>query len=202
MLREMAEAAEGFTLTRGLVVVLEDLHWSDVSTLDWVTYMARRREPAKLLIIGTYRPADVLASGHLLRGVVQELQARQQCEELRLAPLAKEAIAAYKQRLTELQAELEEAQEFHDLGRVNRLQEEIEFLTRELSQAIGLGGRVRKAASTSERARLNVTRAIHRALDRIAETHPRLGQYLARTIKTGNICVYTPDPHQPVTWEF
>ena len=95
MLREMAEAAELFTTRRGLVVVLEDLHWSDVATLDWVTYMARRREPARLLILGTYRPADALATNHPLRGVVQELWARGQCEELRLAPLAEEAIAEY-----------------------------------------------------------------------------------------------------------
>jgi len=73
MLREMAEAVEGFTTQRGLVVALEDLHWSDASTLDWVTYMARRREPAKLLILGTYRPADILAGTHSLRGIVQEL---------------------------------------------------------------------------------------------------------------------------------
>ena len=95
MLRETAEAVEGFTAQRGLVVVLEDLHWSDVSTLDWVSYMARRREPAKLLILGTYRPADVLANNHPLRGIVQELQARRQCEELRLTPLAEEAIGEY-----------------------------------------------------------------------------------------------------------
>jgi predicted ATPase len=95
MLREMAEAAELFTTRRGLVLVLEDLHWSDVSTLEWLSYMARRREPAKLLILGTYRPADVLASGHPLRGVVQELQSRRQCNEVRLGPLAKEAVAEY-----------------------------------------------------------------------------------------------------------
>jgi predicted ATPase len=95
MLREMAEAVEGFTTQRGLVVALEDLHWSDVSTLDWVTYAARRREPAKLLILGTYRPADMLAGNHPLRGIVQELLAHQQCEELRLTPLAEEAIEEY-----------------------------------------------------------------------------------------------------------
>lgn len=95
MLREMAEVAEGFAATRILVLVLEDLHWCDVSTLDWVTYMARRREPAKLLILGTYRPADVQMSHHPLHGIVQELQARSQCEVLRLAPLAEEAIAEY-----------------------------------------------------------------------------------------------------------
>lgn len=95
MLREMAEAAEQFTVQRGLVVVLEDLHWSDMSTLDWLTYIARRREPAKLLILGTYRPVDVLVSNHPLRAVVQELQARQQCEEIRMTPLGEGAITAY-----------------------------------------------------------------------------------------------------------
>ncbi len=95
MLREMAEAAELFTTTRTLVLVLEDLHWSDVSTLNWMSYMARRREPAKLLILGAYRPADVLASNHPLHGIVQELQARGQCEELRLTPFAEEAISEY-----------------------------------------------------------------------------------------------------------
>jgi predicted ATPase/type II secretory pathway predicted ATPase ExeA len=95
MLREMAEAAEQFTARRGIVLVLEDLHWSDMSTLEWLSYMARRREPARLMILGTYRPVDVLASGHPLRGVVQELQARRQCDEIRLEPLAEEAIGEY-----------------------------------------------------------------------------------------------------------
>ena len=98
MLREMGEAAEQFTMQRGLVVVLEDLHWSDVSTLDWLTYVARRREPARLLLLSTYRPADVLVSNHPLRAVVQGLQAKQQCEEIRLAPLGEEAITAYLAR--------------------------------------------------------------------------------------------------------
>jgi predicted ATPase len=95
MLREMAEAAELFTARRGLVLVLEDLHWSDVSTLDWLAHIAHRREPAKLMIIGTYRPADVLASGHPLRRVVQELQAHGQGEELHLVPLAETAVQDY-----------------------------------------------------------------------------------------------------------
>ena len=47
VLREMAEAAELFTARRDPVIVLEDLHWGDVSTLDWMMYLARRREPAR-----------------------------------------------------------------------------------------------------------------------------------------------------------
>jgi len=95
MLREMAEAAELFTAQQGAVVVLEDLHWSDVSTLEWLSYMARQREPAKLLILGTYRPTETAINNHLLRGIVQELQARRHCDEVRLEPLAEEAIAEY-----------------------------------------------------------------------------------------------------------
>jgi len=95
MLREMAEAAELFTLRRGLVLVLEDLHWSDTATLKWLAYMARRREAAKLLIIGSYRPADLLASEHPLKRVVRELLVRGQCEELRLTPLAEPAVREY-----------------------------------------------------------------------------------------------------------
>ena len=95
MLREMAEAVELFTTRRGLVVVLEDLHWSDVSTLDWLTYMAQRREPAKLLILATYRPTEISINNHPLRGVVQELLAHRQCEELRVTPLREAAVGDY-----------------------------------------------------------------------------------------------------------
>jgi predicted ATPase len=98
MLREMAEAVELFTTRRGLVLVLEDLHWSDVSTLEWLSYIMQRREPAKLLIIGTYRPADVLTSSHPLRGVVQELTTRNRCEELRVAPLSEPSVSDYLAR--------------------------------------------------------------------------------------------------------
>ncbi|MGE0821617.1 MAG: AAA family ATPase [Candidatus Binatia bacterium] len=95
MLREMAEAAELFTTRRGLVVVLEDLHWSDVSTLDWITYMARRREPAKLLILGTYRPTETASTNHPLRAMVQGLLTHRHSKELRVTPLSKTAIGEY-----------------------------------------------------------------------------------------------------------
>lgn len=68
MLRELAEALEVVTRERPLVLVLEDLHWSDVSTLDWLAYVARRQERARLLVIGTYRPVEVLTRDHPLSG--------------------------------------------------------------------------------------------------------------------------------------
>ena len=65
-----------------LVLVLEDLQWSDPSTLDAVAYLAQRRRSVRLYLVGTYRPAEVVVSGHPLRQVVQELSGRRQCEEL------------------------------------------------------------------------------------------------------------------------
>jgi predicted ATPase len=112
-----------------------------------------------------------------------------------------QARAAYKRRLKDLQAELEEAQEFNDLGRVEKVQEEIDFLTQELSHAIGLGGRMRKAASPTERARVNVTRALKAAMKKITESHPSLGEHLTHTVKTGTFCSYIPDPYLPLTWQ-
>ena len=82
MLREMGTLLEVLTVETPLVLVLEDLHWSDPSTLDLLALIARRREPARLLVVGTYRPSEMLANGHPLRTVLQELLGHQQCQEL------------------------------------------------------------------------------------------------------------------------
>jgi predicted ATPase len=98
MLRELAEAIEVGTVRRPLVLVLEDLHWSDHSTVEFLAYLARRRQRARLLIVATYRPADVVLGSHSLKTVKQELQAHGQCEELRLELLKKEDIKEYVTR--------------------------------------------------------------------------------------------------------
>lgn len=97
MLREMAEMLEALTATQPLVLVLEDLHWSDHSTLDLLSLLAQRRGLARLLILATYRPTDVLVSGHPLKALKQELQGRGQCKELSLGFLT---IAGVDQHLT------------------------------------------------------------------------------------------------------
>ncbi|MBI3303934.1 MAG: AAA family ATPase [Deltaproteobacteria bacterium] len=95
MLREMAETLEVLTAEKGLVLKLEDLHWSDYSTLGLVSYLAQRRGPARLLMIGTYRPADVVVSGHPLKGIKQELQVHGRCEEMRLELLKEKEVGKY-----------------------------------------------------------------------------------------------------------
>jgi DNA-binding response OmpR family regulator len=116
-----------------------------------------------------------------------------------LDPKAK---ADYKMRLKELREELEDAQADNDVGRIAKAQEEMEFLTQELLRALRLGGKFRRAASPTERARVNVQRAIKGALERLAEYHPTLGDYLATTINTGTYCSYNPDVRIPSPWQF
>jgi len=95
MLREMAEAVEALTAEAPLVLVLEDLHWSDTATVDLVSLLARRQEPARLLLIGTYRPVDVIGSQHPLEHVRLELHTRGCSQELSLEPLSEAQVADY-----------------------------------------------------------------------------------------------------------
>jgi predicted ATPase len=83
------------TRARAFVLVLEDLLWSDAATVEWIGAVARRLEPARLLLIGTYRPVEMLVRGHSLRHLQQELQMHGLCEELPLRYLTQDAIAAY-----------------------------------------------------------------------------------------------------------
>ncbi|HXY02514.1 MAG TPA: AAA family ATPase, partial [Terriglobales bacterium] len=95
MLREIAEAIEILSSETPLLLVLEDLHWSDYSTLDLVSHLARRRDPARLMVIGTYRPVDVIVADHPLKGVKRELQAHGLCCELALERLSEEVVGKY-----------------------------------------------------------------------------------------------------------
>jgi len=112
-----------------------------------------------------------------------------------------QAKAQYRERLEELADELQEAERFNDRERLARATEERAALARELAGAVGLGGRDRKAASDAERARVNVTRSVKAALERIGEHSPALGRHLEATLRTGQFCSYVPDPRVLVRWE-
>jgi tetratricopeptide (TPR) repeat protein len=110
-----------------------------------------------------------------------------------------QAKAAYRQRITDLEAELEEADDYHDPERASRAREEIDLLTQQLAAAVGLGGRNRRAASTAERARVSVTLALRAALKKVTAAHPDLGAHLADTVRTGQYCSYRPGTS--ITWQ-
>ena len=108
--------------------------------------------------------------------------------------LDEEARRSYRDRLEDLRETLAEAESFGDGARAERARAEMEMLAAELGRAVGLGGRVRRAGGAAERARSAVQRRIKNALERIGEHAPALAAYLGRTVKTGNACVFRPDP--------
>src|SRR5712672_3524336 len=116
--------------------------------------------------------------------------------------LDEQAKVAYRRRLSELREELEEAKELGRVDRAEQAEEEIDALTRELSRAVGLGGRNRRAASASERARQSITKTIKAVVERIGQSDAALGEIFSRYIRTGNFCAYQPDADFPIAWEF
>jgi predicted ATPase len=84
MLREMAEAIEALAAERPLILALEDLHWSDGSTVDLVSALAWRTAPARFLLIGTYRPVEVIVQEHPIKALKQDLLVQSRARELPL----------------------------------------------------------------------------------------------------------------------
>jgi len=108
------------------------------------------------------------------------------------------ARAEYRHRLEQLDSEIEEAADRADRGSLERLQAEREFLIDELSRALGLGGRPRRAGEVHERARKAVSARIRLAIERLAVDHPALAGHLAHSVQTGTFCCYRPE--RPTIW--
>jgi DNA-binding NarL/FixJ family response regulator len=178
----------------------EEIHLKDSIGLHYVSCLLR--QPG--------REFHVLDLVRLVRGSPQGLQPTRGGQAgdsgLHLGPghagelLDDRAKAAYKRRIVEVEAELQEAEAWADTERASALREELEMLAEELARAVGLGGRDRVAASDAERARVNVTKAIWGVSRRIAKRHPMLGRHFERSLRTGTYCCYSPDEHHPVVW--
>jgi DNA-binding SARP family transcriptional activator/predicted ATPase len=95
MLREMVDALEALAARAPLILLLEDLHWCDLSTLDLLEAIARRPEPARLLVLGTFRPGDAARSGHPLDALARDLRSRGLSAEVRVEPLTEPEIDEY-----------------------------------------------------------------------------------------------------------
>ncbi len=117
------------------------------------------------------------------------------------APHARESAApvldqaarlAYRARLRELQADLEQAQSMNQPDRAQRARSEMELVATELTRAVGLGGRDRRSGSAAERARVNAQRRLTDAIRRIDRACPALGRHLEGAIHTGTFCCYDP----------
>ncbi len=95
MVREICQALEVLTAGNPLVLILEDLHWVDPSTLDLISALARGRGPAKLLLLGTYRPVEVILLQSPLKALKQDLVMHKLCFEIVLERLVEPEVAQY-----------------------------------------------------------------------------------------------------------
>jgi non-specific serine/threonine protein kinase len=148
----------------------------EIHVLELATAGANERRPA----------SDPELRGRLPSGAGPTLDAR--------------AKAAYRRRLDDLAAELQEARDWSDPERAARIELEIDALTGELASAIGLGGRDRETASPAERARVSVTKAIQTAVKSIGRESPELADHLDASIRTGRFCSYAPHGAAPPSW--
>jgi hypothetical protein len=193
-------------------------HWRD-RLLAWVPAVADPRsahlhpEPGGLWRIGHQAtPVPALRGFGYLHALVQ--RPRHEISALDLAggggPVVLEsglgevadrrALAAYRERLADLDDELAEAEAWADAGRTTAAREERQALLDELGRAAGLGGRPRTTGSSEERARVAVKKAITTAIDRIAAIDADLGSHLRSAVRTGLACSYEPDPGVQLTW--
>ena len=95
MLREIGAALETITAEITLLLIFEDLQWVDHSTVDLMSVLARRRAPAKLMLLGTSRPVDQTPSNPPFRALRQELRMHQLCREIEIEPLSEAEVAQY-----------------------------------------------------------------------------------------------------------
>ena len=114
--------------------------------------------------------------------------------------LDRQALAAYRQRLRDIDEELDEAQSWHDTVRIEQIETEREALLREIAGATGLGGRARNNGGSAERARVAVRKAIATAIERIDSEDPTTARLLRASVRTGGLCRYEPNPDAPVVW--
>lgn len=112
--------------------------------------------------------------------------------------LDERAKAEYRQRVRDLQAEVDDARACADIARAERAEAELDFVVAELAAGLGFGGRDRTMTDETERARQAVRARIRYTLDRLERVHPTLHRHLDRALVTGTFCSYQPE--RPTAW--
>lgn len=97
-LRELAEALEAMCTKQPLALVLEDLQWSDVATIDLLSLLGQRQQSAKLFVIGTSRDAEIQRSDHPLHHVMRSLEARSGALRIRVPRIGAETVQRFIDR--------------------------------------------------------------------------------------------------------
>ncbi|SHH15651.1 Transcriptional regulatory protein, C terminal [Hydrocarboniphaga daqingensis] len=95
MLRELAELLEQLSLPHGVLLTIEDLHWADRATLDWIGFLAQRSGSARMMVLASLRPTDAIIAAHPVSKLMLALKARQQASELPISGLSVDAVRRY-----------------------------------------------------------------------------------------------------------
>jgi tetratricopeptide (TPR) repeat protein len=175
----------------GEPATLELIHEGEVWSVRWPPYVARVRDSRGVQLLAKL----VAAPGERLHALALVGEGDAFLPESDAGEaLDRKAVSAYRARLSEIDDELARAEAGAEAPREKKLRRERQMLVAEISRAVGLGGRLRKVGSATERARINATRRLKDAISRIAEASPELGRHLERVIRTGTYCVYQPKP--------
>ena len=165
--------------------------------LAYIAYLLAR--PDRDVAAWELEALDGLPSGDGVSALPGDVQVSGSPEQALEAGDAR-AIAEYRERLGDLREEAESARRGNDLGRIERLDDEAQFLESELTRMVGLGARARTTGSPAERARLRVTKAIRYSIRKLAAHDAALGEHLDASVRTGTLCCYAPRPRLGGDW--
>lgn len=95
MMREMGDLLAALASHTPLVLLLEDLHWADPSSIDLLRHLSQRVGDQRLLILGTLRQEEIELDDHPLKACKVEMQTHNLYEEIVLGSLAERQIMSY-----------------------------------------------------------------------------------------------------------
>ena len=181
-MREMGDALGVLANTSPIVLLLEDLHWADPSSVDLLRHLSQRIGTQRLLIAGTFRPEDIERSGHPLKSYKAEMQSHNLCEEVALGSWSREHVAEYLDATfspndfpPQLTSLIHEKTEGHPLFAANLLQ----YLGEhgDLAKNNGLWSLVRQLSEMDLAMPESVRAMISKKIDALHEEERRTLQY-------------------------
>lgn len=95
MMREICDLLQTLARERPLLLVLDDLHWADFSTIDMLSALAQLEGPLRLMIVAVYRSDDASSVRHPVMKLNHTLLLRRACEVIELAPLKPDSVGAW-----------------------------------------------------------------------------------------------------------
>ncbi len=208
---KLQTAAAGLARGVGMTVLLSDIAQAGPSTPEHV-WTLHHQGPTWLLVAGAERAVlpDQLGFHQLARLVTNprhemlaaELAGRptHRPPDLGAPVLDERAKRDYKKRIAALDAELDRADKTGDKAHADHVATERHALLSELKRAAGLSGRPRRLGDEDERFRINVTRTLWQAVERIEAAAPLAGAHLRASLRTGTRCRYEPAAGGPARW--